>query len=197
MAMPVVLFPLGWDQSTLVFLKPLHFAGFSCCRRNRWNRQLPFFCADSPPWSNSLDSNCLPTKRIGLCSSFDCGRQAQGEWGLDGLWWTFHQIWGDDWKVMMVHIANQCWWLWNYNSTKGGLWNDNQWSSLLFFCLSGARVSPSTLESVAACWRSCRSKTTPCHPHNWTRAVAMLVVRWKFQHGNYNYVIWFESRKLI
>ena len=118
--MPALLFLLGWDQSNPVFLKPLHFAGFSCCRRIWWI-QLPFFCADPPPWSRGLDFPPHPSKSIVRCSSFDCGRQAQGDWGLG---WRFLQIWGDDWKVMMVHIANQCWWLWNYNSTKGGLW---QW----------------------------------------------------------------------
>ena len=59
-------------------------AGFCCCRRTRWIRQQPFLCADSPPWSNSLDSPRLPTKSIVRCSSFDCGRQTQGEWGF---WW--------------------------------------------------------------------------------------------------------------
>ena len=59
------------------------FAGFCCCWRIRWI-QLPFFCADSPPRSNSLDSPCLPTKSIVRCSSFDCRRQAQGDGGSCG-----------------------------------------------------------------------------------------------------------------
>ena len=67
--------------------KPI--AGICCCRRKSWI-QVPFFCADSPPWSNRMDSPQLPPKNIVPCSRFDCGRQAQGDWGLG--WWIFRQL---------------------------------------------------------------------------------------------------------
>ena len=89
--------PLGWDQPNPPF-KPLHSAGFCCCRRRRWI-QIIFFCADPPPWSRGLDSPPLPSQSIARCSSFDCGRQAQGDWGLG--WRRFLQIWGDQLKVML------------------------------------------------------------------------------------------------
>ena len=81
MTMPVLLFlPLGWDQPN----PPFNRAGPVGGRRNRriCSDKHPFFCADSPPWSRRLDFSCLPTTTIGRCSSFDCGRQAQGDWGL-------------------------------------------------------------------------------------------------------------------
>ena len=87
MAMPVVLFlPLGWDQPN-----PSTKSTGICCGRRIHIKQ-DFFCAHSPPWSRRLDSPCLPAKTNAICSSFDCGRQAQGYRG--SRWW-FLQIWGD------------------------------------------------------------------------------------------------------
>ena len=64
---------------------------------------LHFFCSDPPPWSSRLDSPWLPTTTIGRCSSFDCGRQAQGDWG--SWWWLFLQIWGDgSWNCGLMLI---------------------------------------------------------------------------------------------
>jgi len=57
------------------------FAGIDCGRRRDIRPDLHFFCAGSPPWSRRLDSRCLPAKTIERSSSFDCGRQAQGDWG--------------------------------------------------------------------------------------------------------------------
>ena len=96
MAMPVLLFlPLGWDQPNPPF------AGVG----GGWRIQrikLPFFCAYTPPWSSKLDFPWLPTKTIVRCSSFDCGRQAQDDWGL---WWYFVQIWGDgSWNFGLMPI---------------------------------------------------------------------------------------------
>ena len=75
-------------------------SGTCCCWRKGWWWKLPFFCADSHPWSNSMDSPCLPPTWIMGGSSFDCGRTAQGEWGSG--WSRFLQIWGDEWKVQVA-----------------------------------------------------------------------------------------------
>ena len=77
-----------WDHACAALptgvrpVQPSTFAGFCCCRRNRWI-QLFFFCVYIPPWEwgNILDSTGITSKTIVVCSSFNCGRKAQGDWG--------------------------------------------------------------------------------------------------------------------
>ena len=102
LGMPVLLFlTLGWDQPN----PPSKSAGTCCCRRTQWTTniwiQWPFFCADPPPWSNSLDSPRLPSTWIVGAGRINFGRQAQGEWRSEC---RVLQIWGDDSAVHFFEI---------------------------------------------------------------------------------------------
>ena len=177
--MPVLLFPLGWDQSNPVFLKTC-----TLCRLILLPEDTLLLC-----WLSSLEQQPgLPLPpyqehcpvlelRLWEAGSGWMGVIVMMDSPPDLRWW----LKSDD----GAHCQS-CWWLWYYNSTKGGLWNDNQWSSLNLFCLSGAGVSASTLEPVGAGWRSGTGKIWPCHPLYWTRAACLFVFRWKFQHRNDN-----------
>ena len=124
----------------------------------------------------------LPRALVGARASIVGGRlRVNGGYGggsfrsevmIEKWWWCTLLINADGYEIIIQQ--------------KVDLDNDNQWSSLLLFCLSGARVSPSTLEPVGAGRRPSTSKICPCHPLHWTRA-APLLVRWKFQRWNDNY----------
>ena len=67
------------------------FAGSYCCWRTTRQKRA-FHCPDPHPWSDNLDSTCLPTKTIVKSTSFHCWRQAQTVW-----WhWDFYTLWGDN-----------------------------------------------------------------------------------------------------
>ena len=86
------------------------------------------------------------------------------------------------WWLKSYAHCQSWWWLWNDEC--GDYLNLENWQKVdsgQWF--SGVRISPSTLEPVADHWRSSTGKSKPCQPLYWTWAAALLVVRWKFQHG--------------
>ena len=159
--MPVLLFlPLGWDQPN----PSTKSAGIGCGRRI--HIRLHFFCADTPPWSRRLDSPWLPPKNIVQCSSFNCGRQPQGDWGS---WW-FLQIWGDgSWNFGFdAHLIYKTLIL-AQNMTL--LQNVRNWSRL------GVWVSPWTAESMVAYGTPSKWESLPCRFVCWISAAALLIDR--------------------
>ena len=77
-------------------------AGICGCWRIQIHWHLLFFCDDPTPWGRRLDSPCLPTKSNVRCSSINCEREAQTDWGF---WWEFILIRGDDWNVLLLHAV--------------------------------------------------------------------------------------------